>query len=529
MHIRRRIGLGVLRRFCYQALLASVVFSVLLPSAHGQNSSGKTFVFATREEPATLDPHSETNNPPKKVFEAVYEALLDYDPETLFLVPKLATSWQVAEDGLSIVFHLREGVTFHDGTAMNSQAVVYSFERLMGLGLGYAFLFTSIDSIEPLDDNTVRFNLSRLDPGLLDAFPLVYIVSPTSFSASTTGDEFARSWVATNAVGTGPYRLDHWIRNQQFELSSFQDYWGGWDHPHIDKYILRIVPESATQRQLVEAGAAQMADTIEFEDIDALARNPRLQVLEDESIRQFYLILNTTSGPLADIRARQAIASIFDPTVIADDVLLGHATVPRGPVPYRMPGANPEIEPTSQDLNRAAQLLREAGLVNAGVKLSYVYFAPYTWQRINGELLQATLAPFGITMTIEGLPFTTLTERAINPDTRPDIVAAAVAMPTTDPASLLNQFFHSASTVWSNNDFSDPEIDASLDQAAVTLDSQVRQELFNRVQELVMQDLPIIPFTILNDIKLESSAVKGYQFQPMRPAAVNWYGIYLED
>jgi len=486
-------------------------------------------VFATREEPATLDPHSETNNPPKKVFEAVYEALLDYDPETLLLVPKLATSWQVGEDGRSIVFHLRRGVTFHDGTPMNSQAVAYSFKRLLGLGLGYAFLFTSIDSIEPLDDYTVRFNLSRLDPGLLDAFPLVYIVSPTAFQENTVGDDLARSWVANNAVGTGPYQLDHWIRNQQFELSSFENYWGGWNHPHIDKYILRIVPESATQRQLVEAGAAQMADTIEFEDIAALSSNPRLQVLEDESIRQFYLILNTTSGPLADIRARRAIASIFDPTVIAEDVLLGHATVPRGPVPYRMPGANPAVKPTTQDLDRAAELLREAGLVNSGVKLSYVYFAPYTWQRINGELLQATLAPFGITMTIEGLPFTTLTERAINPDTRPDIVAAAVAMPTTDPASLLNQFFHSDSTTWSNNDFSDPEIDALLDQAAVTLDAQVRQELFNRVQELVMDDLPIIPFTILNDVKLASATVKGYQFQPMRPAAVNWYGIYLED
>jgi peptide/nickel transport system substrate-binding protein len=489
----------------------------------------RTFIFVTRQEPATLDPHIETNNPPKKIFEGIYEGLLDYDLATLDVKPHLAQSWSMSSDGLQYTFRLRPNVKFHDGTTMDAQAVKYSFERMKKIGLGFAFVLDPVKSVDVVDRLTVRITLSVVDPSFVYGIPLVYIVSPTALQKNERGNDLGRSWVSTNEAGTGPYRLDEWVKNQRFTFTRFADYWRGWNGPHIAKFIFLIVDESATHRQMIERGSAHLVDTIEFDDVDELKKNPRVQVLETESLRQFYMILNTTKRPMNDARVRRAVAAVFDGKTLASKILRGHASLPRGPIPSKMLGFDKSLPEPKQDLALAKRLLTEAGYPNGGFTLTYVYFAPYEWQRINGELMREAFRTMGVDMRIEGLPFTTLTQRMVNPDTRPDITAAAVAIPTPDPDSLLFPMFHSSSRLWALNGYKNEQMDRILSEARTTIDTKRRMELHARAQRLVVEDVPAIGLTILNDIKVAAADVRGYRFNPMRPAMANLYDLHFES
>jgi peptide/nickel transport system substrate-binding protein len=188
---------------------------------------------------------------------------------------------------------------------------------------------------------------------------------------------------------------------------------------------------------------------------------------------------------------------------------------------------DPTLAEPKQDLVLAKRLLTEAGYPNGGFSLTYVYFAPYEWQRINGEMLQAALSPMGVNVRIEGLPFTTISQRMTNPNTRPDIAAVGSTIPIPDPDILLYPILRSGSTYYANNGFKNEQLDKLLDDARSALDPKARAALYARIQRMVLDEAPIIPLTILNDIKLARADVRGYQFDAMNPAAVNLYDLYF--
>jgi len=487
-----------------------------------------TLIYVERSEPDSLDPDTGTYNPERTFYEGVYEGLLQFNKDTLQVEPRLATSWSHSADGLHYTFVLRRGVKFHDGTTMDAAAVKYSFERTKRVGLGFAFVIKSVVSVDVVNNSTVRINLANADPTFISGVPLVYIVSPTSFGKNEKANDLGKAWATTNEAGTGPYRLDSWVKNQQMVLVAFPDYWGGWRGPHLSRIIIQSVAESATQRELLERGAAQLADTIEQDDLVAIKSNPKLRILENRSLREFYLILNTTKPPLSDIRMRNAMAAVVDQKTLAEKILQGHATVPRGVLPPIMPYFDKTIPELKQDLGLAKTLVTQAGYSNRDITLRYVYFAPYAWQRINGELMMAALAPMGVKMRIEGLPFTTLAQEMFNADTRPDFTASGSSIATPDPDVLLFPWFRSGSNYFANNGYKNPDVDRLLDAARTTLDTGRRAALYSQLQHILMQEMPVIPLTILNDDKVAALSLKGYKFDPVNSAAIDMYGLYFE-
>jgi peptide/nickel transport system substrate-binding protein len=497
------------------------------------------FVYLGYVIAETLDDHVRADNPTGLPTEGIYEPLIDFGLGTMEVEPKLATDWDISEDGLVYTFSLREGVKFHDGTSFDAEDVKASYDRVMTLGVGAAYHFSPVKEVRIVDPLTIEIELKEPYGPFLGDVPDVQVYSAEAIAEHANEGELGTDWFIDHAVGTGPYKLESFKRGEEIVLTKFEDYWGGWDGKHVDEYVFRLVPEGSTQRMMIEAGDAHMADNIPLEDLKGMAANPNLQVLENASIRMFYFKINTIRGPLQEKEVRKAIDLAFDRQTYCYDVLEGHCEVPAGLLPASLPDHDPTIPEPQVDLEKAAQLLDEAGWIDSDgdgirdkdgepLKLTLMYLGPYDWQRMGSELLQANLAEIGVQLDLEGQPWSTMVERMIDSAARPDMVFVAVYATSPSADTAWWPMFHTDSGHWSNFDYSDPHVDEMLEQARATTDDEARRQIYFELDRYLMDEAPAISNTVRTMAFVATSDVKGYVFQPMDPFIPPLYSMYLE-
>jgi len=291
----------------------------------------------------------------------VYEPLIYANPtgSSEPFSPCLATSWEVSDDGLEWTFYLRKGVTFHDGEPFNAEAVKYSFERTIDLNLGAAYLLSPIESIEVVDDYTVKFVLSsviafdRIVAGDYGA----WIFSPK------TKDWDTDYWDEGHEAGTGPYMLESYKPNEELVFARFADWWGEWDEKSMfEKVICKVVPEDGTQRQMLEASQVDFANSVPRDQVDALEANPDLTVYKAPSLDSYIMMFNTQRPPLDDVKVRQALSYAVPYEDIITVSVNGLGSQSHGPVPVGLwPNEAGDVPCYTTDYEKAAQLLAEAG------------------------------------------------------------------------------------------------------------------------------------------------------------------------
>lgn len=471
--------------------------------------------------------------------EGVYETLIGFKLGTMELEPKLATDWSVSDDGLTYTFHLREGVKFHDGTTFDADDVKATFDRVMTLGVGVAFNLEGMKEVRVIDPVTVEIELEEVYAPFLGGLTDIYIYSAEAIAEHADQGELGTEWFADHAVGTGPYELESFTRGEEFVLTKFDNYWGGWEGKHIDEYIFRLVPEGSTQRMMIEAGEANMADKVPIEDLEDLAANPNVVVFEYSGIQMLYFKMNTVRGPLQEKAVRQAVDLAYDRQTYCEDLLKGHCRVDPGLIPIVMPDANPALPERQVDLDRAAQLLDEAGWTDTDgdgirdkdgqpLKLTLMYLGPYEWQRMGGELVQANLLDIGVQLELEGEPWATMVERMNDPEARPDMAFLAVYANSPDAGSFLWPMFHCDSGHWSNFDFCDPYVDQLLEEARQTIDDDARSEVYHELEAYLMEEVASISIYVRTMFFVCTPDVKGYVFLPMDPFIPPLYNMYLE-
>jgi peptide/nickel transport system substrate-binding protein len=244
-------------------------------------------------------------------------------------------------------------------------------------------------------------------------------------------------------------------------------------------------------------------------------------------------------GPLQDKRVRKMIDLAFDRHAFVQDAMGGHAQVPRGLLPEALPDFDPSIPEPKVDLEKAKQLLDEAGWKDTDgdgirdkdgqpLKLTIMYLQQYQWERMGSELLQANLAKIGVRLEIEGQPWPTMVERMKDPRARPDINFVAVYATSPSADTTWWPMFHSNSGHWSNFEYSDPFVDQKLEEARRTIDNAARQKIYHELGRYLMDEAPAVPAASLTMIFAATSNVKGYVFQPMDPFIVSLYDLYLE-
>ena len=277
-----------------------------LVRAQGEES---TLTVASYGSPVDLDPHSAAEDRSAMAIRGAYEQLIALKGETTDEYEGLiAERWEANDDQSVWTFHLRPGVTFHDGSPCDAEAVRASFERLLTLGLApayemYRFLSDPAQISAP-DPLTVVFTLDRPQPLFEAAVSSQYggqIVNATRLKELESEGDWGHGWAELNqeGLGTGPYRITSFEPEQQVILERFDGYWREWQAGQFDRVVIRVVPEGAARRQLVERGDADIVDGLDPEALEALEQDPEVVVDHSYSTEVDYIIL-TVAGPLAE-------------------------------------------------------------------------------------------------------------------------------------------------------------------------------------------------------------------------------------
>lgn len=350
---------------------------------------------------------------------ACYDSLVTMKPgqyETV--LPSLATSWELADDGATLVFHLREGVKFSTGNPLTADDVKFSLERLINLKDNPAELASNIAGIEVADAQTVKIASKDKTQPLLTLLvgPTFAIYDSktvqenggTSAADADTTDK-ATAWLDHNSAGSGPYVLTRWEPNAQIVLEANANYWG--DASKFSRIVLQHIPESATQLITLERGDIQAALNLTAQQLDGLKDNPDIKLVEGTSLDYVYMTLTSSAdlNPALGIKeARQAIAYAINYDEIIKGLIGGYATRPPSFVPNGLGGMTEELTKEigyKYDPDKAKALLKQAGLENGfSFDLSYgdASVAGTTYALL-AQAIQSQLAAVGITANLQPL------------------------------------------------------------------------------------------------------------------------------
>jgi len=366
------------------------------PAARGGPSpaaSAQRAIIGVQLEPPVLDP---TMSPAAAISECLYgnlyEGLVQFAPDGTVL-PKLAQSWEISDDGLSYVFHLLHGVRFHDGSNFDADAVKFSLERVLAaksLNAQRAQL-AAIRTVEVIDPFTVRVLLSRRSGGLLQSLALGAFVMVSPQSAATNG---------VNPVGTGPYRFAAWRRGDSLTLTRNPEYRG--PPPALDQVTFKFIAEPTAAFAALMAGDVDaFANYPAPESFAQFAADPRFATAIGSTEMEVLLSFNERVAPLADVRVRRALSYALDRRAIIDGAMFGYGT----PIGSHFPPSDPAyVDLTGQyphDAAKARALLAQAGYAH-GLVLS-LKLPPPSYARRGGEIIAAELAQVGVQVKIENL------------------------------------------------------------------------------------------------------------------------------
>jgi peptide/nickel transport system substrate-binding protein len=501
----------------------------------------KTLIYAAYGNFADFDPASNNEQLGNLMLDATTEALVRAKAENIEeFEPALAERWEVNDDFTVWTFYLRHDAVFHDGTPVNAEAVKFSFARLINLGLGMSFILNQFGldpdaGIVVVDDYTIEFHFELPTPLLLKALSSgygSYVMSPTTLMEHDVDGDLGHEWLQSNEAGSGAYMLTELKPNERAVLEKFDDWWG-WEvygDGFFDKIILKVVPETASRRTLIESGEIDITNNLNPEDWEALSENPDVVVKLSEGLALEYVVLGDY-GPLADPLVRQAISYAFDYEGYVDGVWKGFASRAMGPLPKNLLCHDPDVFVYETDLEKARQLLDEAG-VEEGLELRYMTSGD---ELEVGQILQSQLAQIGVNLQIEQREISSFIDTFYGdvewPD-RPEMFAFAWWPDYNDPTDWAWVLFHSAASGSSGANagfYSNERADEIMDTAFTVADEDELCELYKEWQDIVTrQDPAWIPTVELRDEVVLRSDIGGYRSNPLYRGTFDFHLMYRE-
>ncbi len=326
---------------------------------------GGELVYALAGETYSLFPGRQPGSSAQDTWLYALEGLVEITEDNE-IIPWLATRWEFSEDGRNATFHLREGVTFHDGTLFDAEAVAFVFNEAMAKDFVHVHLLEGLEEVTVDDELTVTFRFEQPFAALLSnlCHRSMVIFSPTAYR------EHGEEWMATHLVGTGPFVQDELVRGEYLKLRRNDDYWQD-GKPYLDRVTIRIVPDVSIRAAMLEAGEIDRTIALNDFDVPRLQADEHIRVRVVPSTRQFYVALNHTVRPLDDPIVRQAFNYAIDKDGIVQSVFAGTGgVVPTAPIlsegvvgftDMRQPG---ESTIFAYDPDRARDLLEQAGFVD---------------------------------------------------------------------------------------------------------------------------------------------------------------------
>ena len=507
---------AVTRRALMASAAAVSVFG--LPRLARADTPENVLVIGHVAELQTLDPAQAVTISDFRILVNVYDSLLHYKDDSLEVEPGLAESWTISPDGKTYNFKLRQGVKFHDGTDFNADAVKFNFDRVIDPSHPYhntgpfpfVFILGPIERTEVVGPYEVALHLKQPYAPALTCLAggIGGLAGISPAAIKKYGKDFSR-----HGGGTGPFMFSEWVSGQRFVLQANKSYWRG--APKLEGLVFRpIVDDNARVSEML-SGGTDLTIEVPPDNIATFTASPNFTYYQQPGPHLWYLMLNTKTKPFDDVRVRQAANYAINKPAMVDDVLKGTATVADGVTPPAFAWAHDNaLKPYPYDPAKAKQLMAEAGYAN-GIDVTF-----YVTESGSGMLspilmgteIQADLAAVGIRCKIETYEWNTFLGKVI-PVMPKDVGLAEMSFMTQDPDMHPFLALRTGAPVNSGG-FSDPKVDALIDQGRAETDPVKRAAIYKQMQELVYTDAPWVFIANWKQNAVSTVQVKGFELHP---------------
>ena len=459
--------------------------------------------IANDQEPAGLDPHITPAHSSVRVYSKIYSTLVRFD-ENMEITADLAEDWDWADDQ-TLVFQVREGVTFHNGDEVTAEDAVFSFARILDeeTGSHIASYFSSVDSIEATDTYEVTFNLSSPDATLLTNFTNSSAAIINQSVLEENGD------LQQVAVGTGPFKLEEWVPDNRVTLLKNEDYYME-GQPALDSVEYYTMVDEASRLSAIRTGEVDMT-TLTAQSSELLQNEESINVMDYQTLEYSYVGFDMNHEILSDQNVRQALSLATNREGIADIVWNGQATV-TGPIAPSMGEWSIDVtehELYSNDLDKARQLLEEAGYPD-GFEIEITTASTYDDMIDTAQILQQQWAEIGVEATIKQVEWAEYID--IWSNTSADVLVGRNGS-GSDPDRAMNYFFNSegSANVWG---FADEAYDEIVLDGKTTIDQEERQEIYVEAQNHLLDLSPNLFLVSPMNYVAVRDTVENYQPYP---------------
>ena len=460
----------------------------------------QAFRIGLAEDPDVLDPDRARTYVGRIVFTSLCDKLVDITPKLEF-TPQLATSWSYNDDQTKLTFKLRDGVTFHDGTKFDAEAVKKNIERSMTLkDSNRKSELTAVDSVTVDDPMTVTINLKHPDAPLLATLSdrAGMMLAPSAFAE---GKEFSQA-----PVCSGPYEFVRRVQNDRIELKKYDKYWNAAEYP-IEAVTFLPITDGTVKLANLRAGDLDMLERLAPPDVPSVKEDASLQFVPVTGLGYGSIRFNLNNGdrsknPIgADKRVRQAFQFAVGRDII--DEVAGNGIFPpaQQPFPPSSPYQSDKFPPTARDVEKAKALLKETGVSNPSFELA---FGTGSANQQLAELIQAMAAEAGFDIKLRATEFAALQQEMEQGNFDASIINWSGRV---DPDGNIYTFVTCKGNL-NDSKYCNPEVDKNLDAARVVNDVAKRKPLYDAAQAILQDDLPLMytyyqpwPFVLAKDVK----------------------------
>ncbi|MDP9408647.1 MAG: ABC transporter substrate-binding protein [Actinomycetota bacterium] len=476
----------------------------------GGGAGGQTLVAAIAAEPDQFDPHNTSAYAAFQVLENVYDTLVQPNAELEF-EPALAESWETSVDGLTWTFRLRDGVRWHNGREFVADDVVYSMNRLKDGDLTNSYLLSSVAQVTASDPRTVVFTLSRPTADFLaniGGFKAAAIVARENVEDKT---------IASKPIGTGAFTFQSYTGGQGVQLARFDDYWGG--EVALAGVQYRFIPEPTAALTALRTGEVQWTDNVPPQQVQALQGDDSVVLGQTESTDYWYVAPNHARAPFNDPRVRRALALAIDREAITQAATFGNATPNQTAIPPGRPYAV-DYAPYERDVAEARRLIQEAGVAGRTVDLMVTSEYPETVTA--SEVIAAQLGEVGLNVQPRTLGFSQwLAEQTAGTF---DMLMLGW-LGNLDPDDYYYEQHHTNGS-FNAQKYSNPAVDAALDQGRSRLDESAREQAYDTAVRAIVDDVSYVYLYNPQVTQAHTPQLTGYEVRADR--AIRWAGAALE-
>jgi ABC-type transport system substrate-binding protein len=492
--------------------------------------------LATTDEPNHNDPQKTTEyySINFQVFDRLVEAVTA-GPGKSELVPGLAESWELSDDGLTYTFYLRKGVKFHNGTEFTAKDVKYTFERMLwpeteaknqdfidpiqGASDVMEGKTKDLSGVEIVDDYTIKVTLKEpFGPFIASlATPSVGILNMEATEAA--GTDFGL--IPEKTIGTGAYIFEKWVLRDELLVRRNENYWRG--APELDGISWKVLQDADTMRLMFESGELDVFDTDSaFSQISYFANSPKYSnnLVVGDRVSVNYYTFNQRIKPFDDVRVRKALQMAVDRQGMLDSLHDGRGSVMDGILPPGLVGYNPDLPKIPFDPEAAKTLLAEAGYPDGfEMTVSMTANSPDTLAR--NELFQAMMAQIGVKVTIDQMD--SAAWYAVRADGDLPTYTTIWSADFNDPDNFLYTFFAPGNTVRRSFNFDNAALSQRVAAARAITDPVARIKEYQDLEKAIIQDEAAwIPLFTRQHIFVTSDRVEGFQV-PWNGWSDGWY------